>query len=68
MTRPDTTSVPKPVVAEIETTAAVSHQVKPGETLYSISRRYNCSVAQIKEWNPNLGSVLKSGDVLKIHP
>ena len=64
MTRPDTTSVPKPVVAEIETTAAVSHQVKPGETLYSISRQYNCSVAQIKEWNPQLSDILKAGEII----
>lgn len=67
MIRPDTVSVPKPVETKIETADTIFHVVKPGETLYSISRKYNCTVAQIKEWNPNLGSILKSGDSLKIY-
>lgn len=66
--RPDTIAIPKPVETKIVNTDSISHEVKPGETLYSISRKYNCSVAQIKEWNPQLGAVLKSGDSLKIYP
>lgn len=71
VTRPDTLSVPKPVVknAPQDSTASVNHHtVKPGETLYSISRQYNCSVEQLKQWNPQLGSVLKSGETLTIQP
>lgn len=40
------------------------HTVLPGETLYSISQKYGCSVEQIKKWNPQLGSILKAGDKL----
>ncbi len=72
VTRPDTLSVPKPVVQTVQqdstTTSIVQHTVKMGETLYSISRQYNCSVEQLKQWNPQLGSVLKTGETLNIHP
>ncbi|HBQ57509.1 MAG TPA: hypothetical protein DD786_10220, partial [Porphyromonadaceae bacterium] len=46
----------------------ITHPVKPGETLYSISRKYNCSVAQLRDWNPQLGTVLKPGEKLVIRP
>ncbi len=43
-----------------------SHTVQMGETLYSISRQYGCTVDQLKEWNPQLGAVLKAGERLDI--
>ncbi|WP_298651881.1 NlpC/P60 family protein [uncultured Proteiniphilum sp.] len=43
-----------------------SHTVKSGETLYSISRQYGCSVEQLKEWNPQIGSLLKTGEKLHL--
>lgn len=43
------------------------HIVHPGETLYSISRKYGCSVDELKKWNPQLSTNLKAGDELKIH-
>jgi LysM repeat protein len=45
-----------------------SHTVQMGETLYSISRRYGCSVEQLKEWNPQMGAVLKAGEKLHLFP
>lgn len=30
------------------------HIVKPGDSLFSISRSYGCSVEQLKEWNPHI--------------
>jgi LysM repeat protein len=45
-----------------------SHTVQMGETLYSISRRYGCSVEQLKEWNPQMGAVLKAGEMLHLFP
>jgi cell wall-associated NlpC family hydrolase len=42
------------------------HTVQMGETLYSISRRYGCSVEQLREWNPQTGAVLKAGEKLHI--
>ncbi len=62
MVRPATTSVPKPV----ESGNALFHRVEAGETLYSVSRKYNCSVEQLRRWNPQLGSVLKAGETLRI--
>lgn len=70
--RPDTLSVPKPVVQEASADSLSApntlHTVKPGETFYSISRQYNCTVEQLKQRNPHLGSVLKAGEKLYIHP
>lgn len=68
MVRPNTISVPEPAETKIITNDSISHQVKPGETLYSISRKYNCSVADLRDWNPQLGTVLKSGEKLAIRP
>lgn len=42
------------------------HTVAMGETLYSISRLYGCSVEELISWNPQLGSVIKTGDKLEI--
>lgn len=36
----------------------VYHQVKPGETLYSLSKKYNVGIAEILKWN---GMDLKAG-------
>lgn len=44
----------------------IMHPVTAGETLYSISRRYQLEVISILNENPQLISGLKSGDVLKI--
>lgn len=43
------------------------HEVEKGETLYSISRKYDISVSQLREWN-DLGnsSLLKIGDRLLV--
>jgi peptidoglycan lytic transglycosylase D len=45
----------------------VSHQVRPGETLYSIARQYQTTVSDLRQWNPFLaGRELQAGDVLSI--
>ena len=45
-----------------------NHTVQMGETLYSISRQYGCTVEQLKAWNPQLKTVLKPGETLLIYP
>lgn len=45
-----------------------SHTVASGETLYSISRKYNVSVDDLKAWNPETAAGLKVGQVLKLTP
>ena len=37
-----------------------------GETLYSISKKYDCTVEELISWNPQLSKVLKSGDMIQI--
>ncbi len=44
-----------------------NHIVQSGETLYSISKQYGCSVDQLKDWNPILDTVLKAGETLLIY-
>ncbi len=45
----------------------ILHQVKRGETLYSLARYYDVSVREIRSMNPELGwGGPRSGDVLRI--
>lgn len=42
------------------------HVVKPKETLYAVAKKYNLSVAQLREANPGLGEDIKVGQVLRL--
>ncbi len=42
------------------------HTVRPGDTLWDISRRYNISISKIKQLNNMRSSVIKPGDKLII--
>lgn len=55
-------------VQEVKSTSSVStHVVKTGETLYSLSKKYNVSVDELKALNPQLDETgLNIGDTLKI--
>ena len=50
-------------ITEIKTT----HVVKKGETITSISRRYKCSVTDIRAWNGLKSNYLKPGQKLTIY-
>ena len=44
-----------------------THKVKPGETLYSISQMHNCSVEELRRWNPDIiDNIIQAGDELDI--
>ena len=43
-----------------------THVVKKGETLSSISRKYHCTVNDIKKWNGMKSNTVKVGQKLKI--
>jgi membrane-bound lytic murein transglycosylase D len=48
-------------------TETLSHHVRRGETLYSIARRYQTTVAELRELNPFLADrELQAGDILSI--
>lgn len=42
------------------------HQIRAGETLSSISRRYNCSVEQLKSWNGLTDDRILAGTTLVV--
>lgn len=45
-----------------------THKVKPGETLYSIAKKLNCTVEELKEWNPEIiNNSIQAGDSLVIY-
>ena len=45
----------------------ILHKVEPGQTLYSLVNKYNCSVAEVSDVNPSLKSdvAIKVGQTLK---
>jgi len=45
-------------------TGSIIHVVKPGETLYRISRRYGVSVDKIKKWNKLPDEIIEVGQKL----
>nr|WP_236017546.1 LysM peptidoglycan-binding domain-containing protein [Roseivirga sp. E12] len=57
--------VPK-AKAEVIGLEEVMHEVKVGETLWSISKLYNVTVEDIKKWNDKETNELSPGDRLKI--
>ncbi|MGB3546110.1 MAG: LysM peptidoglycan-binding domain-containing protein, partial [Saprospiraceae bacterium] len=44
------------------------HEVAKGETLYGISRRYDITVDQLKEWNNMASTTLRVGQSLRVTP
>ncbi len=60
-------SVPKANAGVIEGEAYLYHEIKPGETLYSISRIYNVSVRELKDANSEAESDnLNPGYMLRV--
>ncbi|WP_266204178.1 LysM peptidoglycan-binding domain-containing protein [Pontibacter kalidii] len=47
-------------------TSSAYHTVATGETLYQISRKYNVSVDQLRQWNTLQGSSLSLGQELRV--
>lgn len=44
------------------------HTVLSGETLSSLSKKYKCSITDLKEWNNLKNSIIKTGQKLKVYP
>ncbi|WP_288371523.1 LysM peptidoglycan-binding domain-containing protein [uncultured Algoriphagus sp.] len=44
----------------------ISHEVKSGETLFSISKQYNAKVEEVIRWNGLSSNNLKVGQVIKV--
>ena len=60
---------PKQLPAEKKETNAKMHTVKQGDTLYRISRRYNLSVDQLREYNKlGVKAAIYPGQQLQVAP
>jgi membrane-bound lytic murein transglycosylase D len=57
---------PKPIAKDPVATKPQTHVVSFGETLFSISKKYDVSVSQIKEWNNITGNSINSGQSLVV--
>ncbi|UOQ78269.1 LysM peptidoglycan-binding domain-containing protein [Hymenobacter sp. 5516J-16] len=59
---------PQPTAPAKATTpkAARSHTVQKGETLFSISKQYKVTPAQLQEWNSKNDGAVKIGEVLTV--
>ncbi len=55
-----------PKEKEVASLNAITHEVKSGETLYAISKRYNCPIEALETENPKVKTGLKVGMVLTI--
>jgi LysM repeat protein len=57
----------KPIEEEKETTTEITHEVLPKESLYSISKQYKITVADLQKANPELGKKsLKVGQKINV--
>jgi membrane-bound lytic murein transglycosylase D len=45
----------------------IKYRVRPGDTLYSISKKYGVSINQLKEWNNLNSNYIRSGQTLIIY-
>jgi membrane-bound lytic murein transglycosylase D len=45
----------------------VTHRVRQGETLYSIAKHYDTTVASVKEWNHLRNNTIQIGQRLTIY-
>ncbi|WP_276497946.1 LysM peptidoglycan-binding domain-containing protein [Pontibacter litorisediminis] len=52
--------------ATLLSTSNAYHTVAAGETLYQISRKYNVTVDQLRQWNSLQGSALSLGQELRV--
>jgi len=48
--------------------SGITHTVEPKETLFSISKKYDVTIAEIKSWNNLQSQSLAIGTTLKIYP
>ncbi len=57
-------SVVKPDASQLSKTTPIYHQVKPGETLFRLSRKYGVAVDKLKEWNKLPDDIIEVGQRL----
>jgi outer membrane murein-binding lipoprotein Lpp len=63
---PDISMTDGTEVRGVTTGAPVMHAVKPGDTLFRLSRQYGVDVKQLKEWNELQSNVIEIGQKLVV--
>ncbi len=58
---------PRPAPRVESVPEKVIHRVRRGDTLYSIAKRYDTTVAELKEWNRLRSNAIQIGQRLTIH-
>lgn len=62
---PDVLAVPEPTESLLGSTKSPAvHVVKPGETLYRISRKYGVTVERVRKWNKLPDDIIEVGQKL----
>ncbi|MEL7832986.1 LysM peptidoglycan-binding domain-containing protein [Fodinibius sp. Rm-B-1B1-1] len=56
------------LISQPSSNAAITHTIQRQETLFSISKQYNVSIAEIKSWNQLSANNLQVGQELTIYP
>lgn len=56
----------KEIEQEVETSSYIEYVVQPGDSLYSIGRKYDVSVDSLKNYNKLGSSLLSIGQIIKI--
>ena len=59
-------SIAKPSIVKKSNTSKKTHEVKAGETLFSISKKYTVSIKNLQNWNSLLDNEIKIGQTLII--
>ena len=60
----DASTAAPPTVLQMDAKGAAVHIVKPGETLYRISRRYGVKVETLRKWNKLPDDIIEVGQKL----
>lgn len=64
---PDVPAVPEPTESLLGSTRSPTvHVVKPGETLYRISRKYGVTVEKVRKWNKLPDDIIEVGQKLVV--
>jgi LysM repeat protein len=54
-------------IASLTTKPVITYEIKAGDTLYNLSKRFNVSVEQLVEWNKIVNNYLKLGQIIVVN-
>ena len=54
-------------IASLTTRPVITYEIKAGDTLYNLSKRFNVSIEQLVEWNKIVNNYLKLGQIIVVN-